>query len=156
MYVRASESKNYVDTWLFLALHFLCALRNSDLIRLPHPRLKSTPQATLEQIGNGTFPEEDARLTINSVIWELEAFMLTPNKTAGTPGVGSIKIHIPASLEVHMGILFAAAEAHFRIARLDPSEPLMNRSVDTWEMRSVICSWMQTSVPGRQISHTCR
>ena len=135
MYVRASESKNYVDTWLFLALHFLCALRNSDLIRLPHPRLKSTPQATLEQIGNGTFPEEDARLTINSVIWELEAFMLTPNKTAGTSGVGSIKIHIPASLEVHMGILFAAAEAHFRISRLNPLDPLI-RIISTYEQIS--------------------
>lgn len=132
MYTRASESKNYVDTWLFLALHFLCALRNTDIIRIPHPRLANDPETVLEQIGNGTFPDESARLTVYSVIWHLEAMMLTPNKTQGTQGVGTIKIHIPESVEVHIGTLFAAAEAHFQIARENPDEPLI-RVISSYE-----------------------
>lgn len=132
MYFHASESKNYVDTWLFLALHFLCALRNTDLIRIPHPRLNEDPKIVLEQIGNGTFPEESARLTVYSVLWHLEAMRLTPNKTQGMQGVGSIKIHIPESVEVHIGTLFAAAEAHFRLSHQKPEEPLI-RIITSYE-----------------------
>lgn len=135
MYIKAAQSKNYVDTWLFLALHFLCAVRNPDIVNIPHPRLTEDPETVLKQIENGTFSDEDARLCCYSVIWHLDAMMLTPNKTQGTQGVGSIKIHIPESVETHIGILFAAAEAHFRIACEDANEPLI-RVISTYEQIS--------------------
>ena len=135
MYMQAAESKNYVDTWLFLAVHFLCALRNTDLIKLPHPKLMEAPETILEQIENGTFPDESARLTVCSVIWHLDALMLTPNKTQGTQGVGTIKLHIPESVEVHIGTLFAAAEAHFQIACENPEKPLI-RIISSYEQIS--------------------
>ena len=135
MYTRAAESKNYVDTWLFLALHFLCALRNTDLIRIPHPRLTKDAQTVLDEIANVNFPEEDARTTVYSVIWHLEALALTPHKTQGTSGVGSIKIHIPESVEIHIGTLFAAAEAHFILAEKNPDDPLI-RVITSYEQIS--------------------
>lgn len=132
MYTLAADSKNYVDTWLFLAIHFLCALRNTDLLRIPHPKLDDSPEAVLEKIRNGTFSNASAKATIYSVLWELEAFMLTPNKTQGTSGVASIKLHIPESVETHIGTLFAAAEAHFQLYTINPEKPLL-RVITTYE-----------------------
>lgn len=132
MYTRAAESKNYADTWLFLSLHFLCALRNTDLARIPHPRLTDTPEATLEAIANGTFSEESARRIIYSIMWHLEALRLTPNKTKGAPGVGTIKFFVPESVESHIGTLFAAAEAHFQLAHDEANQPLV-RNISKYE-----------------------
>ena len=68
MYARAAASKNYADTWLFLSLHFLCALRNTDLERIPHPRLTDTPEKILEEIEDGTFSDESARAVLYSIL----------------------------------------------------------------------------------------
>lgn len=132
MYVAAAESRNYADAWLFLAMHFLCALRNTDLLRIPHPRLSMSPEEVLEQVANGTFSEAAAKSTIYTVIWQLEALMLTPNKTQGTSGVASIKLHIPESVETHIGTLFAVAEAHFQLVEDDSNKPLL-RVITTYE-----------------------
>lgn len=125
MYIRAANSKNYVDTWLFLALHFLCALRRTDLIRIPHPTLIKSPAETLADVENGVFSDDDARYILSTVIWRLDALMLVPNKTKGTSGVPSIKVHIPTSVEVHIGTLLAVAEAHFQLNETDKEKPLI-------------------------------
>lgn len=132
MYVDAAESKNYADTWLFLAMHFLCALRNTDLIRIPHPRLPMPPEKVLEQVVDGTFSEASAKSTIYTIIWQLEALMLTPNKTQGTSGVAAIKLHIPESVETHIGTLFAIAEAHFQLSGEGSEKPLI-RMINRYE-----------------------
>ena len=132
MYSRAAESKNYADTWLFLSLHFLCALRNTDLERIPHPRLMKAPDTVLEEIGNNTFSPESARSIVYSIMWTLETFRLTPHKTQGVSGVGTLKFFVPESVEIHIGTLFAAAEAHYQIANEDTSKPLVRR-ITTYE-----------------------
>ena len=125
MYEAAARSKNYVDTWLFLALHFICALRNSDIIRIHHPRLTMKPQEVLDQVADGTFSEKDARLTLYSVTWRLSVLPLTPNKTKHHTGIPYIKLCIPESVEVHMGTLFALAEAHRQLNGISDDEPLI-------------------------------
>lgn len=133
MYARAADSKNYVDTWLFLSLHFLCALRTTDLVRLPHPRLpEKDPKEILDMIREGMFPEAAARTAVYSVIWHLDALASPPNKTKMTQGIGSIKLVIPESVEVHIGTLFAAAEAHFRLSGANPAAPLI-RNISTYQ-----------------------
>lgn len=132
MYLQAAKSKNYVDTWLFLSLNFLCALRTTDLVRFPHPRLVTSPEETLEQIASDTFSDADAKIVLASVVWHLDAIMLKPNKTSRISGVSSIKFHVPASLEVHMGTLFAAAEAHFQLKKFSHDEPLI-RVITSYE-----------------------
>ena len=132
MYARAAASKNYADTWLFLSLHFLCALRNTDLERIPHPRLTDTPEKILEEIEDGTFSDESARAVLYSILWHLDVLRLTPHKTQGTSGIGTIKFFVPESVEVHIGILFAAAEAHFQIAHEEQTKPLVRR-ISTYE-----------------------
>lgn len=132
MYKKAAVSKNYVDTWLFLSMHFLCALRNTDLIRIPHPRIGDEPGNILRQIRAGTFQPEKARSVLYSIVWRLDALMLTPNKTSGTSGVSTIKFHVPESVEEHIGTLFAAAEAHFQISGAANDKPLI-RVISSYE-----------------------
>lgn len=130
MYINAAKSKNYVDTWLFLALHFICALRNSDIIRIHHPRLTMPPHEVLEQVLNGTFSDEDARLILYSITWRLSVLPLTPNKTKNHIGIASIKLCVPESVEVHMGTLFALAEAHRQLNNIPDDEPLIRVITD--------------------------
>lgn len=125
MYVCAAQSKNYVDTWLFLALHFICALRNSDIVRIHHPRLTMKPEEVLKQVIQGDFSDEDSRLTLYSITWRLTALPLTPNKTKKHSGISSIKLCIPESVEVHMGTLFAIAEAHRQLYNIPDDESLI-------------------------------
>ena len=58
--------------------------------------------------------------------------MLTPNKTQGTSGVAAIKLHIPESVETHIGTLFAIAEAHFQLSGESPDKPLI-RMINRYE-----------------------
>lgn len=125
MYESAADSKKYLDCWLFISLHFLCALRETDLVRLPHPILPIPAEDVLQQVKDGTFSDENAMRVLYSINIYLESVLLTPNKTAGTQGIGSIKFHVPVSCESHIGKLFAIAEAHFQLAGLDPAEQLI-------------------------------
>ena len=61
MYEKAAQSKNFSDTWLFLSLHMICALRTTDLLRIPHPVLQYDPDGVLLDIGKGDFSDKDAR-----------------------------------------------------------------------------------------------
>lgn len=130
MYMNAALSKNYVDTWLFLALHFICALRNSDIVRIKHPRLTMNPEDVIRKVRDGTFSDEDARLTLYSITWRLAALPLTPNKTKKHSGISSIKLCVPESIEVHMGTLFAIAEAHRSLKDDSDEEPLIRVITD--------------------------
>lgn len=125
MYVRAAKSKNYVDTWLFLSLHFVCALRNSDIIRIHHPKLTMKPEDVLKHVIEGDFSDEDARMTLYSVTWRLSALPLVPKKTSKYSGVSSIKLCIPETIEAHMGILFSIAEAHRQLNNITDDSPLI-------------------------------
>lgn len=135
MYAKASQSKNYVDTWLFISIHFISAIRNTDIIRLPHPRLTMEPKEVLYRVQYGIFDDADARLTLYSILYHLSALQLTPNKTSGTSGVASIKFHVPESVEVHFGTLFAVAEAFHQLKGLSQDVPFI-RPITTYEQIS--------------------
>jgi hypothetical protein len=125
MYRSAARSKNFIDTWLFLSLHFICALRNTDVVRIKHPRLTMDPEEVLSRVENDTFSEEDARITLYSITWRLAVLPLTPHKTKKHKNVPSIKLCFPESIEVLMGTLFAIAEAHRRLNHIPDDEPLV-------------------------------
>ena len=125
MYQKATLSKNYADTWLYLALHFICALRDTDLVRIPHPRLEREPEDILKDIKRGTFTDKEAVKVIYSIIYPLRNSPLKPNKTKRYSSVPYIKFDVPESCEVHIGMLFAIAEAHRIIAGVSDNEPLI-------------------------------
>lgn len=125
MYQKAARSKNYADTWLYLALHFICAMRDTDLVRIPHPRLEREPEDILKDIKKGTFTDKEAVKVIYSIIYPLRNSPLKPNKTKRYSSVPYIKFDVPKSCEAHIGMLFAIAEAHRIIAGVPDSEPLI-------------------------------
>lgn len=112
MYRKASESKNFTDTWLYLSIHFICALRYTDLQRIYHPELPYPPEEILRMIREDTFSANDARLVLLSITTRMCLLPFTPNKTDAATGVGAAKFTVPSSCEVHFGKLFALAEAH--------------------------------------------
>ena len=132
MYQEAVNSKNYADTWLFISLHFFGALRKTDLIRLRHPKLPYSPEEVLKKIQDKTFSDADARLTLYGVTESISVFATVPNKTKSVSNVSSIQFYVPDSAEVHMGTLFAIAEAHFQLSGKPQSDPLI-REISSYE-----------------------
>lgn len=131
MYASAAASKNYTDTWLYLSLHFICSLRQTDLERIYHPDIAGSPEEVIRRIQENEFTENEAKLVLLSITQRMCVLPFTPSKTDASNGIGSVKFHIPDSCESHFGKLFALAEAHWRLAGKQDA-PLI-RKITTYE-----------------------
>ena len=131
MYSQAAKSQNYTDTWLYLSLHYVCTIRNTDLVRIYRPYLPYPPDEVLRKIDDGSFSDNDARQVLLSITKRMCLLPFTPNKTSSATGISSVKFHIPTSCDVHFGILFAAAEAH-RELNGDMTSPIV-RKITSYE-----------------------
>ena len=130
MYEKAADSRNYADTWLYLSLHFICSLRQTDLERIGHPQLEDAPAVVLFKIRNGMFSDNEARKVLLYVSYRFCLLSLEPNKTAGHAGVPSVKFIIPDNCEVHIGKLLALCEAHRLLAHVPDGMPLVRQIAD--------------------------
>lgn len=133
MLCKAANSKNYADTWLYLGLHFICALRSTDLERLGHPKLTREPLEVLEAVVDGTWSSSEARRTLLSITTRLTYLNLTPNKTKNVSNVAQLKFHVPESCQVLIGTLLAICEAHFQLQIPYNSENPLIRQIKTYE-----------------------
>ena len=131
MFKKAAESKNYTDTWLYLALHFIRPLRLTDLERICHPILPYPAEEVIEKIKNDKFTENDAIITLLSITDRMSYLNITPNKTADTSFVTPISFDIPMSCQQMIGTLFTLAQAHREIAGT-PDAPII-RKVSTYQ-----------------------
>ena len=131
MFKKAAESKNYTDTWLYLALHFIRPLRLTDMERIHHPLLPYPSEEVLDRINNDTFTDNDARMVLLSITKRMSWLPLTPSKTSSTSNVVPINFDIPTSCEVLIGKLFALAQAHRNIIG-EPDAPII-RKVSTYQ-----------------------
>ena len=130
---KAANSKNYADTWLYLWLHFICALRSTDLERLGHPKLTREPLEVLEAVVDGTWSSSEARRTLLSITTRLTYLNLTPNKTKNASNVAQLKFHVPESCQVLIGTLLAICEAHFQLQIPYNAENPLIRQIKTYE-----------------------
>lgn len=133
MLCKAANSKNYADTWLYLGLHFICALRSTDLERLGHPKLTREPLEVLEAVVDGTWSSSEARRTLLSITTRLTYLNLTPNKTKNASNVAQLKFHVPESCQVLIGTLLAICEAHFQLQIQFNAENPLIRQIKTYE-----------------------
>lgn len=133
MLSKAANSKNYADTWLYLGLHFICALRSTDLERLGHPKLTREPLEVLEAVVDGTWSSSEARRTLLSITTRLTYLNLTPNKTKNASNVAQLKFHVPESCQVLIGTLLAICEAHFQLQIPFNAENPLIRQIKTYE-----------------------
>ena len=133
MLCKAANSKNYADTWLYLGLQFICALRSTDLERLGHPKLTREPLEVLEAVVDGTWSSSEARRTLLSITTRLTYLNLTPNKTKNASNVAQLKFHVPESCQVLIGTLLAICEAHFQLQIPYNAEIPLIRQIKTYE-----------------------
>lgn len=133
MLSKAVNSKDYADTWLYLGLHFICALRSTDLERLGHPKLTRKPLEVLEAVVDGTWSSSEARRTLLSITTRLTYLNLTPNKTKNASNVTQLKFHVPESCQVLIGTLLAICEAHFQLQISYNAENPLIRQIKTYE-----------------------
>ena len=110
--VKAVKSKTYADLWLFAALHFICALRASDMKRLPAPKLPYDGKTVLKNILDETFSKSDACALVEELKIRLELKPMKPSKTASHDKVPNFKLFVPESLKAPLGIIMAIALAH--------------------------------------------
>ena len=133
MLCKAANSKDYADTWLYLGLHFICALRSTDLERLGHPKLTREPLEVLEAVVDGTWSSSEARRTLLSITTRLTYLNLTPNKTKNASNVAQLKFHVPESCQVLIGTLLAICEAHFQLQIPYNADNPLIRQIKTYE-----------------------
>ena len=109
---KASENSHLADMWLFLAMHFVCALRAMDIFRLPAVRLPMEGHAMKASILAGAFTEKDAAGITRLWVQEIGAFRRPPGKTAGYGGIPELKISIPKTVESAFGMMLAVSASH--------------------------------------------
>ena len=129
----AAQSKDYADTWLYLALHFICAIRTTDLERIGHPKLSRVPNDILRAVKNGTWTTGEARRTLLSITTRLTYLNITPNKTKRVSNTSQLKFHVPESCQVLIGTLLAICEAHYQIANKEAYESSLIRKISDYE-----------------------
>lgn len=133
MLAQAASSKDYADTWLYLALHFICALRTTDLERIGHPQLPRKPEDVLTAVKEGTWEGREARRTLLSITTRLTYLNITPNKTKRTSNVSQLKFHVPESCQVLIGTLLAVCEAHYQLEQQSESDSPLIRKITDYE-----------------------
>lgn len=121
---KACDNRNTANTWLYLAIHMICALRDTDLVDLPHPKLRRSPKEVIDLIRRGEFPDLEAKQMVLSVTRQLSFLAHAPNKTSNFSGIGDIKLIIPDTATVLFGVLFSLAEAHLQLSGKN-NEPLI-------------------------------
>ena len=112
MIEKAVQSKTFADLWLFVALHFICALRKSDMGRLPAPSLPYTPDVVLSKIFDGIFNKSEAVALVEELTIRLELNPIKPSKTSRHKNIPDIKLIVPESLKAPLGTIMAITLAH--------------------------------------------
>lgn len=68
MYKKALDNPKYAKIWLYICIRLICAVRNTDLVRIPHPRLNYSSEVCLQRIKDGIFDDYDAKMIVGSVM----------------------------------------------------------------------------------------
>jgi len=116
--IRALEESIYAEMWMFLACHYVCGWRASDICsRWVYPNLKDNSNPfginvdTLKaDILNGKIPDAVYKSVALYVIHRIEMSYNVPQKT----GRGKLRSEIVPELRVFFGKLTLIAECHHR------------------------------------------
>lgn len=109
---KALDSSRYADLWLFAALHFLGALRQTDITRLPVPSLPYPAETVETMIRSGHYRDEDARGVSEDLLLRLKYLPMYPSKTERYQGVPELKFFIPESLKGAVGLILSVKLLH--------------------------------------------
>jgi hypothetical protein len=111
---KAVQSKMMANVWLFIAMHFVCGWRRSDISRLPHIELGMEPEEILHAINREDFTEEKAMEYVGQIELIVEAIDDLPGKTMDK-NARPLIMEVATSIRPIFGIILAINEAHFQI-----------------------------------------
>lgn len=131
---KIATSQKSANAFLYLSLHFICGLRDSDLVRLPKPILESEPNEILDAIKDDTFSDQEARAIVNSIEFQIYHLNYAPSKTSRHTNISDIKFFVPESCRVIVGKYFAALEAHRQANNIDSSKGLIKVVTDPYDL----------------------
>lgn len=127
---KALDSARYADLWLFAALHFLGALRQTDITRLPIPSLPYPADTVEGMLRFGSYRDEDARGVSEELLLRLKYLPMHPSKTERYQGVPELKFFIPESLKAAVGRILSVKLLHHK-----EKEPLVRPVQDIVSIR---------------------
>lgn len=111
---KALSSRRSANLWLFTALHFFGAVRQSDLIRFPVPALPYPQEMLKAMIQGGTYRDKDARAVAEEFVLRMKYQPMLPSKTARYQGVPELKFFLPESLKEAVGWIISVRLTHYR------------------------------------------
>lgn len=107
---KACSSAVYANLWAFVAMHFVCALRGTDIERLPLFELPCEGGELRRKFLAGNF--EGTGSFVRDLQIRLRYKHLKPQKTAAAENVPELKVFVPQSLEEPLGIILAIAGSY--------------------------------------------
>ena len=126
---KALQSEAYANLWLFVALHFICGWRGSDIVRLPMPTLTCDGETIRKQLSAGIF---DTDSLVEEVEQRLRYTPMKQNKT-GSFNVPELKLFIAESLRKPLGFILAAAASYHE--NVTPGGTFIRRTGNLTELR---------------------
>ncbi|MGL6201547.1 MAG: hypothetical protein ACRC3H_21730 [Lachnospiraceae bacterium] len=145
---KACASDTYANLWAFLAMHFICALRGTDIVRIPMIKLPVHGEELREQIRSGIFHKGGALAEELQVRVRYKA--MRPNKTKSYDRVPEIKLFIPESLKEPIGIILALAASY--CGDREPGSPFLRVSRDIVPIRNFFGAEFAGVLGGRRFS----
>jgi signal transduction histidine kinase len=142
---KAAEKRRYAELWLFTALHFVCAVRKTDLVRLPVPSLPCAPQELRDRICGNQFSRAEARAISEELLYRLELKPLKPNKTSRSSRIPHLKLFIPESVLEPFGIILALS-----LSWREPEDPFVSTRADISDIRTFFGEEFATAVGNRR------
>ncbi len=118
---KAAKKKRYAELWLFTALHFVCALRRTDILRLPIPSLPYEPEEVRSRIRNGIYTNEEARGVSEEFLLRIRYKPRKPHKTKRYNSIPDLKLFIPESVMEPFGIILSLSISYHQ-----PGDPLVH------------------------------
>lgn len=105
---KALQLEAYANLWLFIALHFICGWRGSDIVRLPMPKLPCAGKTIRKQLLDGSF---DTDIILEEVELRLRYIPMKPSKTESY-NVPELKLFVAESLRKPLGFILTTAASY--------------------------------------------
>lgn len=143
---KAVKEPRYASLWLWIALHFISALRSSDMKRLPVPMVTEGKEIIISRLLSD---EYDDLAFSAAMYWRMQLQMeeLTPSKTSRHKNVPNIKVFIPTSLMIPIGVMLLAVFIHH-----EDDEPLITVNNDYYLIKGFFGERFVDACGGRRFS----
>lgn len=108
---KACDNAMMAEAWLYLSLHWICALRQSDLQKIPILSLPGDAEMLLQQIKTNSLPDAVYEEILDRLAFQIQMHPWKPQKTHQY-NVPNVKLFFPQSLKAHFGMLYLLVLVH--------------------------------------------